>query len=75
MHPNAQGNYWIFYQHINKKASTVLRFCCKALRKRQSTQEEHLRSTRRKHSTACVFPYTSVVLYRSLRALQQNSTV
>ena len=33
------GNYWIFYHKTHKKASSCAVFCCKALRKRQSTQE------------------------------------
>ena len=67
---NAWGNNLIIYYKTNKEALTCAVFCCKALRKRQSTQEVG-KNTRLR----LVFSpaYTSFMLYRFLRALQQNT--
>ena len=64
---NSWGNYRILYHKTNKEASTEL---CSVVKHLGSV--EHSRSGE-KHSTGShVFPYTSFVLYRFLRALQQN---
>ena len=69
IHPNAWENYWNLHRKTNKEASTEL---CSIV-KHAEEAVEHSRS-RDKHSTAYrVFPtLLSSVLYRFLRALQQN---
>ena len=64
---NAWGNYWILYHKTDKEASTVLCSVAKHLGRGRALKKWGKHST-----TSRVFPYTSFVLYRFLRALQQN---
>ena len=56
------GNYWIPYHKTNNEASTEL---CSDVR--------HSRSRQKDSTSSRVFPYTTFVLYRLLRALRQNT--
>ena len=58
-----------FIIKTNKEASTCAVFCCKALWE----AVEHSRGGEKHSTVSRVFPYTSFVLYRFLRALQQNT--
>ena len=65
--PNAWGNDRILSHKTNKEASTVL---CSVVKHLEAV--EHSRSGGKHSTSSRVFPYTSFVLYRFLRALQQN---
>jgi len=64
-----QPNAWILYHETNKEASTVLCSVLKHLGSGKALKRKEKQST-----TSGVLPNASFVLYRFLRALQQNRT-